>query len=96
METQEVGQTIATLQRQAEAIREDELIRLRSRLAHLSCEDLHAIEAALCGTLNKLLHGPIIHLREAATSGNGSREVETVRAVFGLGDGAAHDGDRLE
>ena len=29
---------------------------------------------------------PIVHLKEAANSGNGYHEVESVRAIFGLRD----------
>jgi glutamyl-tRNA reductase len=89
LRTQEVGPTIAALQRQAEAIREAELARLRSRLSHLPAQDLQMIEAALRGCLNKLLHRPMVHLRSAAASGNGYHEVESARALFGLDEAPA-------
>jgi glutamyl-tRNA reductase len=84
LRTQEVGPTIAALQQRAEAIREGELERLRNRLSHLPAEDVKAVEATVRGVVNKLLHRPIVHLREAAASGNGYHEVESIRAMFGL------------
>jgi glutamyl-tRNA reductase len=84
LRTQEVGPTIAALQRRAEQIRAGELERLRTRLAHLTPEELGAVEATVRGVVNKLLHRPIVHLREAASSGNGYHEVESIRSIFGL------------
>lgn len=88
LRTQEVSPTIAALQRRAESIRDGELERLKSRLGHLSPSDMQAIEASVRGIMNKLLHRPIMHLREAAASGNGYQQVESVRALFGLEDGS--------
>jgi glutamyl-tRNA reductase len=84
LRTQEVGPTIAALQRRAEQIREGELERLRSRLAHLGPDEFGLVEATVRGVVNKLLHRPIVHLREAASAGNGYHEVEAIRTIFGL------------
>jgi glutamyl-tRNA reductase len=96
LRTQQVGPTIAALQRRAEAIRQNEVERLKSRLGHLTTEDLQVIEATVRGVVNKLLHRPIIHLRDAAASGNGYHEVESVRTIFGLDDAAAGDSESMQ
>jgi glutamyl-tRNA reductase len=96
LRTQEVGPTIAALQRRAEAIREGELERLRNRLSHLRADDVKVVEATVRGVVNKLLHQPIIHLREAAASGNGYHEVEAIRAIFGLDETVGSGGHRRE
>jgi glutamyl-tRNA reductase len=81
----EVGPTIAELQQEMESIRLAELERLGGRLSHLSERDRAVVEALVRGVVNKIIRRPILHLRDAAASGNGYHEVEAVRAIFGLG-----------
>jgi glutamyl-tRNA reductase len=81
----EVGPTIGQLQQLARDIIAGEQQRVGGRLSHLSDRDREAVETLVRGVVNKLLRRPILHLREAAESGNGYHEVESVRAIFGLG-----------
>lgn len=80
----EVGPTIQQLQRLAEQIIDSEQARVGGRLSHLGSRDRDAVDTLVRGVVNKLLRHPIVHLREAANSGNGYHEVESVRAIFGL------------
>jgi glutamyl-tRNA reductase len=79
-----VAPTIQQLQRHAEQILDSEWSRVGGRLSHLSARDRDAVDTLLRGVVNKLLRPPILHLKEAAGSGNGYHEVEHVRAIFGL------------
>jgi glutamyl-tRNA reductase len=96
LRTLEVGPTITALQRRSEMIRAGELEQLRSRLSHLSPQDIQAVESALRATANKLLHPPIMYLRSAAESGNGHHEVESIRAIFGLDEAEQSTDDRRQ
>lgn len=80
----EVGPTIQQLQAFASQIVENEWGRVGGRISHFSQRDRDAVETLLRGVVNKLLRPPILHLKEAANSGNGYHEVEHVRAIFGL------------
>ena len=80
----EVGPTIRQLQELAQAIVAGEQERVGGRLSHLSQRDREVVDTLVTGIVNKLLRAPILHLKEAAGSGNGYHEVEHVRAIFGL------------
>jgi glutamyl-tRNA reductase len=56
---------VAELRRRGEEIRRGELARLRSRLGPLTPEQDAALEAATTAIVNKLLHSPTVHLKEA-------------------------------
>jgi len=79
-----VSPTIAELREYAEAIRTSELRRSASRLRDLTPEQLAAVDALTSGIVNKLMHGPTIALRDAATrpgslGRSGSRILRVVR-----------------
>jgi glutamyl-tRNA reductase len=80
----EVAPTIQELQRYAEGIVAAEQARVGGRLSHLPERDREVVETLVRGVVNKLLRSPILHLKEAAGSGNGYREVEKVREIFDL------------
>lgn len=61
------GPAIAELRGYAEAIRAAELRRSASRLKDLTPEQVAAVEALTAGIVNKLLHGPTVALRDAAS-----------------------------
>ncbi|MFN3649339.1 MAG: glutamyl-tRNA reductase [Armatimonadota bacterium] len=91
----EVAPTIRQLQELAEQIIRGEHDRVGGRLSHLSQRDQDMVDALVRGVVNKLLRGPIVRLKQAADSGNGYREVESVRAIFGLhGDDPAAADER--
>jgi glutamyl-tRNA reductase len=58
--------TITSIRERAEAIRRGELARASSRLAGLSEHELEAVDSLTSRIVNKLLHEPIVRLKEAA------------------------------
>jgi glutamyl-tRNA reductase len=64
----EVAPTIASLRERAEAIRRGELAKASGRLAGLSERERNAVESLTSQIVNKLLHEPILRLKEAAAA----------------------------
>jgi len=62
-----VGPAIAELRTYAETIRTSELRRSAPRLRDLTPEQVAAVEALTAGIVNKLMHGPTVALRDAAS-----------------------------
>lgn len=60
----ELAPLITAIRRHGEAVVEAELARIRSRLANLDADERAAVEAALRGVAAKLLHDPIVGLKE--------------------------------
>jgi glutamyl-tRNA reductase len=60
----ELGDVIRALRRHGEDVVEGELARVRSRLANLDADERAAVEAALRGVAAKLLHDPIVGLKD--------------------------------
>jgi glutamyl-tRNA reductase len=83
-----IGPTIAELKEHAETIVQGELERAAGKLGALPEPDRQAVEALVRRVTRRLLHFPIVHLRDAAQSGNGYHEVNAVRSIFRLGTGA--------
>jgi glutamyl-tRNA reductase len=77
----DVVPAIASLRARAEEIREAELARLGQRL---SDAERAAVESATAQIVNKLLHLPIVRMKEAAVTADGVIYAETVRHLFGL------------
>ena len=74
---------LVELRRRADEIRRAEMDKARRRLGPLTPEQENALEAASSAIVNKLLHGPTVHLKEIA--GNGKPEhVGLIRKLFGL------------
>lgn len=81
----EVSPTIQQLQQLKESIIAGELQRAGGRLSELSPEQRDAVDLLVRSVANKLVLPTIIHLKEAADSGNGYHEVENIRTIFRLG-----------
>jgi glutamyl-tRNA reductase len=64
----DVVPTIASLRERAEAIRRGELAKASGRLAGLSERERKAVDSLTSQIVNKLLHEPIVRLKEAATA----------------------------
>jgi glutamyl-tRNA reductase len=64
----DVAPTIASLRERAEAIRRSELAKASARLAGLSERERNAVESLTSQIVNKLLHEPIVRLKEAAAA----------------------------
>jgi glutamyl-tRNA reductase len=64
----DVAPTIASLRERAEAIRRSELAKASARLAGLSEPERNAVESLTSQIVNKLLHEPIVRLKETAAA----------------------------
>ena len=100
LQSLEVTPTIVSLRRRFEEAGERELERHRRRLAGLTDEQRRVVEELTRGVVNKLLHAPLRHLREAASAGKAAAMARTYREVFGLSeppdeDEGEQDGIRL-
>jgi glutamyl-tRNA reductase len=82
----EVGPTIVALRAKVFGMRDAEVERFRSRLQGAPPEARRAVEEITESLLNKLLHGPIQHLKRSAGDG-GLDHVAMVREIFGLDPG---------
>lgn len=81
----EVVPTIVSLRERLEAIRRGEVEKAFSGLPDADPETRQAIEAMSQAIVNKILHTPIVKLREFSRSGHGRRWTEVVHELFGLG-----------
>jgi glutamyl-tRNA reductase len=60
---------LVQLRRRADDVRRAELENARQRLGELSADQHEAVEALTAAIVNKLLHSPTVHLKEAARRG---------------------------
>jgi glutamyl-tRNA reductase len=84
---------IASLRERAESIRSGELAKAESRLGGLSESERRTVESITTQIVNKLLHVPIVRLKQAAAA-EGSGYVEVARDLFGLPDDENADSRR--
>jgi glutamyl-tRNA reductase len=68
----EVVPAIVSLRQHAEAIRNAEMARIEGKLGGLTPAERSAVEGMTARILNKLLHTQTVHMKEAATSAEGS------------------------
>ena len=89
----EVVPAIASLREWAERVRSGELAKAEGRLGRLSDSERETVESLTTQIVNKLLHLPIVRLKQAAAT-EGPGYVEAARHLFGLGeeDGRADPG----
>lgn len=80
----EVVPTISALKERAEEIKEMELDKALSRLGGLSEKQREAVKALASGIINKLLHQPIIRVKECSDRKDGYVYVESLRHLFDL------------
>jgi hypothetical protein len=81
---QQVVPAVIRLRRKAEAIRHQELEKLFSKLGPLSDGERQAIEAMSSSIINKLLHTPIVRLKQASQAKGGGRYLQALRDLFSL------------
>ena len=80
-----VVSTITDLRGHIEALREQELARTMRQLAPtLSEREAAAVQELSSRLVNKLLHTPMLRLKEAAVAGQGHTYAEAIRYLFGL------------
>ena len=76
--------TIVALREKADQIRKAELDKLMGRLGDLDPAQRKAIDRFAEGLVNKLLHSPLVTLKQETHSANGVLYVETTRRLFQL------------
>jgi glutamyl-tRNA reductase len=81
---QQVVPAVVRLRRKAEAIRHQELEKLFSKLGPLSDSERQAIEAMSSSIINKLLHTPIVRLKQESQAKGGGRYLQALRDLFSL------------
>jgi glutamyl-tRNA reductase len=83
--TQDAVPTILELQQRVESIRAAELEKCLRRLGPISSEQREAIEMFSSQMVNKILHYPILRLRESAGEPQERESLrQTIRKIFGL------------
>lgn len=75
---------IRSLQEKAEAMRLEEMKKANKKLQDLSDKELDAVERLTKGIVNKLLHGPMTHLRATENLDKSLNALKTLKAVFEL------------
>jgi glutamyl-tRNA reductase len=75
---------VVALRQRAEDIRRLEIDKARRRMGPLTPQQEEALEAATSAIVNKLLHSPIVHLKESAQNGHGPEQVSLIRKLLGL------------
>jgi glutamyl-tRNA reductase len=89
LQSLEITPTIVSLRQNYQEVGEKEIERYRRRLAGLSEEHQHVVEELTRAVVNKLLHAPLRHLKEAASAGQAATVAKTYRDIFSLPDAHA-------
>jgi glutamyl-tRNA reductase len=82
--TRTVAPVVSALRTKADQILRQELEHFGSRLDQLGAEDRELVETLAHRLVQKLLHDPTVHLKEAAGSSRGERLAEAMRSLFDL------------
>lgn len=89
--TLDVVPTIKELNRMAQEIKEAELEKALRRLNGLDEDQIEVVKALAHGIVNKMLHKPIVKVKEAAAKKRGYRYVVALRYLFGLDESGKGD-----
>jgi glutamyl-tRNA reductase len=81
---QQVVPAVIRLRRKAETIRNQEIEKLFARLGPVSDSEREAIEAMASSIINKLLHTPIVRLKQESKARGGGRYLQALRDLFSL------------
>jgi len=79
--------TINQLQEKANSVREEELNKCTKKLSqnsHLSDREMEAVERLSRGIVNKLLHGPMAHLRKSDNVDDQQAAIKELSSIFRL------------
>lgn len=87
----EVVPTIVSLREKLEAIRRAELERALGRLPGAGEETRRVMEALSQAIVNKVLHAPMVKLRDSSRAGHARRWTEMISELFGLRGPGRHD-----
>ncbi len=77
---------IVALQKHADAIKHAELQKIFGRFGMLTPDQREAMEHLASGIVKKLLHGPLVALKDAVQSSNGAMYIEAARHFYRLED----------
>jgi glutamyl-tRNA reductase len=80
----EVVPTIVSLRDKLESIRRAELDKALARLSGADDETRQVLEALSQSIVNKVLHAPMVKLRDSSRAGHGHRWIELISELFGL------------
>jgi len=80
----DVVPTIVALRARAEEIRKGEVDRIAGKWETLTSQERENLEALTGSIINKLLHSPLIVLKQEAHSSNGNLYAEAARKLFNL------------
>jgi glutamyl-tRNA reductase len=80
----EVAPTIVSLRDKLEAIRRAEVDKALARLGGADEETRRVIEALSQSIVNKILHAPMVKLRDSSRAGHGHSWTELISELFGL------------
>ena len=80
----ELAPLIRAIRRRGDAILQGELERHAGRLADLTPDERAAVEALARGIVAKLLHDPIVALKERSEPGSGRTHAALLADVLGL------------
>ncbi len=80
----EVVPTIVSLKEKLEVIRQGELERALARLPGADEETRRVLDALSQSIVNKVLHAPVVKLRDSSRLGHGRRWTELISELFGL------------
>ena len=80
----EVSWIIVSLRERFEAVRRNEVHRVRGRLGNLSSDQEDVVESLSRGIVEKVLQAPVAVLLDAGTANQAAFIVETVRKIFNL------------
>ena len=75
---------IRAIRRRGDAILQGELARFGPRLTDLTGDEREAVEALARGIVAKLLHDPIVALKERSEPGSGRVQAEVLAQLLGL------------
>ncbi|GCF11006.1 glutamyl-tRNA reductase [Dictyobacter arantiisoli] len=90
-----VVDTISDLRQHADAVRQQELARaLRQLSSSLSEREVGAVQELTRRLMNKLLHTPMLRLKDAAAAGEGHIYAEALRYLFDLEENTNASDDR--
>jgi glutamyl-tRNA reductase len=80
----EVVPTIVSLREKLEAIRRAELARALGRLPAADEDTRRVMESLSQSIVNKVLHAPMVKLKDSSRAGHGRRWTEMISELFGL------------
>ncbi len=82
--SERLAPVIRALRRHGEDVSAAELERFRTELADLTPDERAAVDAIARGIVAKLLHDPIVRMKELATPGTEERSARLLAELFGL------------